>query len=43
MYPIIIKLLLLKGYSLETINETINMHNPTDQVEFLSLYLDIKK
>ena len=40
MYPIIIKLLLLKGYSLETINETINMHNPTDQVEFLSLYLD---
>ena len=40
MYPIIIKLLLLKGYSLETINETINMHNPTDPVEFLSLYLD---
>ena len=40
MYPIIIKLLLLKGYSLETINETINTHNPTDQVEFLSLYLD---
>lgn len=40
MYRIIVKLLLLKGYSLETINETINTHNPTDHVEFLSLYLD---
>ena len=40
MYPIIIKLLLLKGYSLETINETINMHNPTDPAGFLNNYLD---
>ena len=40
MYPIIIKLLLLKGYSLETIQATLVQHNPPDPAGFLNNYLD---
>ena len=40
MYPIIIKLLLLKGYSNETIQATLVQHNPPDPAGFLNNYLD---
>ena len=40
MYPIIIKLLLIKGYNNETIQATLAQHNPPDPAGFLNNYLD---
>ena len=40
MYPIILKLLLLKGYTNETIQATLAQHNPPDPAGFLNNYLD---
>ena len=40
MYPIILKLLLIKGYNNETIQATLAQHNPADPVSFLNNYLD---
>ena len=40
MYPIIIKLLLIKGYNNETIQATLTQHNPPDPAGFLNNYLD---
>ncbi len=40
MYPIILKLLIIKGYSQETIQATLNQYNPADKEQFLNGYLD---
>ena len=40
MYPIILKLLLIKGYNNETIQATLAQHNPPDPAGFLNNYLD---
>ena len=40
MYPIILKLLLIKGYNNETIQATLAQHNPSDPAGFLNNYLD---
>lgn len=40
MYPIILKLLIIKGYSQETIQATLVQHNPPDPAGFLNNYLD---
>ena len=40
MYPIILKLLLIKGYNNETIQATLVQHNPPDPAGFLNNYLD---
>ena len=40
MYPIILKLLLIKGYNNETIQATLAQHNPPDPTGFLNNYLD---
>ena len=40
MYPIILKLLLIKGYNNETIQATLTQHNPPDPAGFLNNYLD---
>ena len=40
MYPIILKLLLIKGYNNETIQATLAQHNPPDPASFLNTYLD---
>ena len=40
MYPIILKLLLIKGYNNETIQATLAQHNPSDPAGFLNNYLN---
>lgn len=40
MYPIILKLLIIKGHSQETIQATLNQYNPADKAQFLNGYLD---
>ena len=40
MYPIILKLLLIKGYNNETIQATLAQHNPPEPAGFLNNYLD---